>query len=110
MKASWKQLPQPVLREEVEQPQHRVSSEGGSTLVTILAGERPTAGFVVKVDGVDRTGTSCVVRYHVEGPPAGAMVAQVISYPAATVRIEPACDSVTVQGPQAPGQSPQGSK
>jgi hypothetical protein len=83
----------------VETAQFAVEQEPEATLVSVFAGQKPTGGYVVTVTGVDRLDTVCTVRYRVESPPADMMVTQALTYPAATVRITPACKEVKVAPP-----------
>jgi hypothetical protein len=50
-------------------------------VVGIFAGQRPTSGYQVQVVRVERGETMISVVYQVTGPPADAMVAQVLTQP-----------------------------
>jgi hypothetical protein len=67
------------------------------TLVTLHAGERPTAGYEIEILGVTRSGGLCTVEYRVDPPGPDAIVAQVISYPALRLRIRAACSKLIVK-------------
>jgi hypothetical protein len=60
----------------------------GLRLVLISAGEKPTAGYVVKIDGITRSEHGWVIEARTTGPAGGDMVAQVITYPYALVGIK----------------------
>jgi len=68
---------------------------GGNTVIAVFAGQRPTAGWSVRVTEVEKTGGACVVRYEVKGPPRGAMTAQVITHPFAVVLVKGTCETAT---------------
>ncbi len=91
--------------EPVAKAQYRVEHRADHTLVAIFAGQKPTGGFDITIKGVDRQADVCVVRYQVEAPPADAMVAQVLTYPAAAVRIAPACKDARVTPPLPRGET-----
>lgn len=86
-------------RRQSTQAQYEVERGGEATLVTIHAGRKPTGGYTVKVRKVERDGARCTVHYAVLPPPDGAMVPQVITYPAVSIRIRSACGEVSVQPP-----------
>lgn len=86
-------------RRQSAQAQYEVERGGETTLVTIHAGRKPTGGYTVKVRKVERDGARCTVHYVVLPPPDGAMVPQVITYPAVSIRIHSACSEVSVQPP-----------
>ena len=50
-------------------------------VVAVFLGSRPTAGFAVEIIGVREVGTALVVQYRETRPPAGAIVAQVLTMP-----------------------------
>jgi len=83
----------------VAKPQYRVTHQKGFTLVSVFAGRKPTGGYSVVVTGVDLLDGTCTVRYHVEEPAPDAIVTQVLTYPAAPVRISPACRDAQVAPP-----------
>lgn len=58
------------------------------TVVAIFAGERPTAGYSVKVRTAETRNRNATVTYRVEKPRPDAMVAQMISYPYTVVRLK----------------------
>jgi len=78
---------------------YEVERSGEAVIVTIHAGRKPTGGYSVQVRRVVKDGPQCVVHYEVIEPPPDAMVPQVITYPAAMVRIQSACKDVEVQPP-----------
>ncbi len=96
-------VPFEVLRERPRrqsvQAQYEVDRRGEDVIVTIHAGRKPTGGYRVEVRKVEREGAKCLVHYRVQEPPPGAMVPQVITYPAAVVRFHAACDDVGVAPP-----------
>lgn len=59
----------------------------GIRIVLIAAGEKPTAGYAVVIEGVSRDGQGWVIRTKNTGP-GGGMVAQVITYPYALVGLK----------------------
>jgi len=83
-----------------------VRRSGEAVIVTIHAGRKPTGGYSVEVRKVTREGGRCVVQYVVLAPPADAMVPQVITYPAVSVRIPASCREAAVDPPlpRAPAQ------
>ena len=83
----------------IAKPQYRVTHQKDFTLVSIFAGRKPTGGYSVVVTGVDLLDGTCTVRYHVEEPGPDVIVTQVLTYPAATVRISPACRDAKVDPP-----------
>ncbi len=89
----------------VAKPQYRVAQAKGFTLVSVFAGQKPTGGYSVVVTGVERLSGTCTVRYHVEEPGPDAIVTQVLTYPAATVRISPACRNAKVDPPLPRGKT-----
>lgn len=75
-----------------------------NTVVAIFAGEKPTGGYSVRVEKVtddSRAGKPSrgTVHYRVVGPPAGAMVAQVLTFPYVLVRIEKKLEIMEFQPP-----------
>lgn len=86
-------------RRQSVQARYEVERQGPAVIVTIHAGRRPTGGYSVKVHRVEREKGRCVVHYAVIEPPPDAMVPQVITYPAAIIRIQAACEDVAVQPP-----------
>jgi len=79
--------------------QYEVERRADAVIVTIHAGRKPTGGYTVKVLRVVRDGARCTVHYAVVPPPADAMVTQVLTYPAVSVRIPASCADVAVQPP-----------
>lgn len=88
-----------------ERPLYELQRNGDATVVTIHAGRKPTGGYSVKVRRVEREKRRCVVHYAVIEPPPDAMVPQVITYPAAVIRIQSACEDVAVQPPLPRGRA-----
>jgi hypothetical protein len=86
-------------RRQSARAQYEVERSGEAVIVTIHAGSQPTGGYSVEVRRVVKEGSKCVVHYAVIEPPPDAMVPQVITYPAAMVRIQTACKDVEVQPP-----------
>lgn len=78
---------------------YEASREGGAWTVTIHGGRKPTGGYSVEVRRVERQGARCVVHYAVVGPPPDALVPQVLTYPAVTVRFRAECAEVAVSPP-----------
>lgn len=85
-------------RQSVE-ARYEVERQGPAVIVTIHAGRRPTGGYSVKVRRVEREKGRCVVHYAVIEPPPDVMAPQVITYPAAMIRIQAACEDVAVKPP-----------
>jgi hypothetical protein len=50
-------------------------------VVAVFLGSRPTAGFSVEIVGTRDDGAGLVVQYRETRPPAGAIVAQVLTMP-----------------------------
>lgn len=86
-------------RRQSARAQYEVDRSGETVIVTIHAGRKPTGGYSVQVRRVVKEGPRCMVHYEVIEPPPDAMVPQVITYPAAMVRIQTACKDVGVQPP-----------
>ena len=61
------------------------------TVIAVYAGEKSTAGYTVRVTGVEKSGSGCVVQHEVVPPPKNAMLAQVITYPYVVVRVNGKC-------------------
>ncbi|MSR30840.1 MAG: protease complex subunit PrcB family protein [Gemmataceae bacterium] len=58
------------------------------TLLLLQAGERRSGGYKVALDGIEKKDNALVVKWHVQGPPPGAIVTKVITYPALIVLVE----------------------
>ncbi len=86
-------------RRQSEQARYEVEKQDGALIVTIHAGRKPTGGYHVEVRRVEREGDRCVAHYAVIEPPPDALVPQVITYPAVTIRIRAACGTVEVKPP-----------
>lgn len=86
-------------RARSERAQYEVERQDGGVIVTIHAGRKPTGGYSVEVRRVDRQGKRCILHYAVIEPPQDAMVPQVLTYPAVSVRIAAGCEEVAVQPP-----------
>ncbi len=86
-------------RRQSVQAQYEVERRAEGVIVTIHAGRKPTGGYAVKVLRVTRDGARCTVHHAVIPPPADAMVTQVLTYPAVSVRIPASCAEVAVQPP-----------
>ena len=86
---------------------YEVERSGEAVIVTIHAGRKPTGGYLVEVRKVTRDGGRCMIHYAVVPPPADAMVPQVITYPAVSVRLPSSCREVGVEPPlpRAPARS-----
>lgn len=59
-----------------------------STILGVFLGSRPTAGFTVKIDSIERQGTEVVVTYRERPPAPTDMVAQMLTAPYVLVTIE----------------------
>jgi hypothetical protein len=59
-----------------------------STVLGIFLGSRPSAGFSVAIDSVDRQGAELVVTYRERRPNPADMVAQMLTAPYVLVTIE----------------------
>ncbi len=101
--SGMEEVPFEVLRErprrQAAEAQYEAEKRAGAWIVTIHAGRRPTGGYRVEVRKVERAGAKCTVHYRVLEPPPDAMVPQVITYPAAVVRFEAACEEAGVEPP-----------
>ncbi len=58
------------------------------TVIGVFLGSRPTAGYSVEIERIDRDGDALVVRYHERKPGPGDMVAQMITAPYRLVTID----------------------
>lgn len=56
--------------------------------LAVTAGEKPTAGYVVRIETVAYDGSALLVRARLQEPKPGDMVAQVITYPMAILSIQ----------------------
>ena len=59
-----------------------------STVLGVFLGSRPTAGFGVAIDSIDRQGAELVVTYRERRPNPADMVAQMLTAPYLLVTIE----------------------
>ena len=59
-----------------------------STVLGIFLGSRPTAGFSVVIDTIDRQGAEVVVIYRERGPAPTDMVAQMLTAPYLLVTVD----------------------
>jgi hypothetical protein len=59
-----------------------------STILGVFLGSRPTAGYTVKIDTVERQGAELVVTYRERPPAPTDMVAQMLTAPYLLVTIE----------------------
>lgn len=60
----------------------------GRARLTVRAGQRPTGGHSISVMSVTRSGPRLTVRCAVRAPAPGAIVTQVLTFPAQTVSID----------------------
>ena len=60
----------------------------GRARLTVRAGQRPTGGHSISVMSVTRSGSRLTVRCAVRAPATGAIVTQVLTFPAQTVSID----------------------
>ena len=60
----------------------------GRARLTVRAGQRPTGGHSISVMSITRSGPRLTVRCAVRGPAPGAIVTQVLTFPAQTVSID----------------------
>lgn len=80
-RAQWRALVNP----DQQPPAVDFASESA---VFILGGQRATGGYSVVVNGATLEGETLVVDAVVEGPPAGAIVSQVITSPYAVIAVK----------------------
>jgi hypothetical protein len=59
-----------------------------SMIIGVFLGLRNTAGYRVAITGIERDGAIVAVTYREERPAAGAMLAQVLTFPHHLVRVE----------------------
>ena len=59
-----------------------------STVLGVFLGSRPTVGYSVKIDTIERQGAELVVTYRERRPAATDMVAQMLTAPYVLVTIE----------------------
>jgi hypothetical protein len=59
-----------------------------STVLGVFLGSRPTAGYTVKIDTIERQGAELVVTYRERPPAPTDMVAQMLTAPYLLVTIE----------------------
>ena len=81
---------------ERTKPGYQFRAEKDTTVVSVFAGQKPTAGYQIEVLSVTQSGKSCTVKYRVAGPPRDAMVAQMLTYPTAVLRVKGVCSQVKV--------------
>jgi hypothetical protein len=67
-------------REHASRPQPPVDFARES-VVGVFLGTRSSAGFGVEIVSVSTASTGSVVRYRLKSPPAGAMTAQILTFP-----------------------------
>lgn len=100
---SMEEVPFEVLkgrpRRQSAEARYEVERQDGAVIVTIHAGRKPTGGYRVEVRRVERESERCVAHYAVIEPPPDALVPQVITYPAVTIRIRASCGTVEVKPP-----------
>ena len=89
----------PAGASSVTKPEYRVTREKDATVVSLFAGQKPTGGYSITVTRVDQQDGACTVRYRIQGPPPDAIVTQMLTYPAVTIRIAAACKDVKVDPP-----------
>ena len=79
------QRPQVVLAPSAEALSGELGSEidgaGEGTYLVAYRGEQPTGGYSVGVGGARVAGDRVTVRMTLKGPPEGAIVTQVLTYP-----------------------------
>jgi hypothetical protein len=97
-------LDDPPSKSDVTKAQYRVSQQkkDRSTIVAIYAGEKPTGGWSVVVQTVDRDAKTgvCTIDYKVSPPNPDAFVTQALAYPSVAIRIDsPGCKKVQVRPP-----------
>lgn len=68
-----------------------------SILVGVFLGTRQSAGYTVKITGIEEQGAGVVVTYREQAPAPDAMVAQVLTAPFHLVRTESRTGPVTFQ-------------
>ena len=60
----------------------------GRVRLTVRAGERRTGGYRIAVAGLSRSGPVLTVRCEIHEPDGGAIVSQVLTFPAQTVSVD----------------------
>lgn len=74
------------------------------TVVALFAGERPTGGYRIQVDGVvedPAKARKAIVRYRVVPPARDALVTQALTYPYIVIAIERKLDEIALDPPLA---------
>lgn len=70
------------------------------TLLTIRAGSRPTPGYAVELLSQTRRSDHLQITYQVSEPPAGRMLAQMLTSPCTTLQLPETWDSLRVVNQQ----------
>jgi hypothetical protein len=65
-----------------------------SMVIGVFLGSRNSAGYGVTITGIEKEGATIAVTYREDRPAAGAVLAQVITYPHHLVRVERAAGEV----------------
>jgi PrcB C-terminal len=77
---------------------HTIVRTNGKSYVVIGAGQRPTGGYRIVADPLKKTGPhSYTLKVRVQGPAAGAMKTQAISYPTLVIAVPDQQAKVHVQ-------------
>ena len=93
---------------------HVVSFDAGTTYILAARGEKPTGGYTVDLWDVKVSGGAYALTFRTRDPGPGAVVTQVLSYPATLIRTAVTPESITevlTEGPEIlpwPVQSPAG--
>lgn len=61
--------------------------EGEVLYLIVSAGERPTGGYSLKIQSVERSESKIVVTATLKAPPSGSVTTQVLTYPIQTIRL-----------------------
>jgi len=60
----------------------------GRVRLTVRLGARPTGGYAIRVRRITRDGPTLTLRCEISEPREGAIVTQVLTYPAQTVSVD----------------------
>jgi hypothetical protein len=70
---------------------------GSQTVIAVFGGEKPTGGYSVRINSIEKDNGACVVAHRVVSPPRDAILPQVISHPFAVVRVNAKCSTATLR-------------
>jgi PrcB C-terminal len=75
--AEWEKL----WRQHAGERAHPAVDFGKEMVAAVFLGSRPTAGFSIEIVGTREEGAALIVQYRETRPPAGGIVAQVLTSP-----------------------------